>query len=191
MGQLPEEGMQEANDRGAKVCLNLGSAQIVSDQRSRLWRLLEARLITAIMMNETEASALCDCGDTTEEPTKSVAERACIQCCKYCDLVVVTLGSQGIWICNGAGANAELIEVTPLPSENVVDSTGAGDFFAGGFLAAWHRGLPSSECCRWGHAAAVEVLSCFGTDVGDNGWAQIRKTCTHSSGEKRKLESSP
>jgi len=47
-------------------------------------------------------------------------------------------------------------------SARVVDTTGAGDAYAAGFLAALTRKLPLAECGRWGAVAAAEVISHFG-----------------------------
>src|SRR5262249_39184042 len=44
----------------------------------------------------------------------------------------------------------------------VVNSVGAGDAFLGGFLAAWLRDLPLSECARWGNACGAIVVSRHG-----------------------------
>ena len=52
-------------------------------------------------------------------------------------------------------------EVAAVPTR-VVDTTGAGDAYAAGFLAALTRGLPLPECGRWGSVAAAEVISHFG-----------------------------
>ncbi|HEY4253763.1 MAG TPA: adenosine kinase [Roseomonas sp.] len=50
----------------------------------------------------------------------------------------------------------------PAEPARVVDSTGAGDAYAAGFLAALTRGRPVGECGRWGSIAAAEVISHFG-----------------------------
>ena len=58
-------------------------------------------------------------------------------------------------------AGAETHEVRAEPTK-LVDSTGAGDAYAAGFMAALTRGLPLPECGRWGSIAAAEVISHFG-----------------------------
>ena len=58
-------------------------------------------------------------------------------------------------------AAGEVIEVPAVPT-TLIDSTGAGDAYAAGFLAAHARGLPLAECGRWGGVAASEVISHFG-----------------------------
>lgn len=50
----------------------------------------------------------------------------------------------------------------PAQPTKLVDSTGAGDAYAAGFLAALTRGKPVGECGRWGAIAAAEVISHFG-----------------------------
>ena len=73
---------------------------------------------------------------------------------------MLTLGSEGLWTC----AHREL-QFHPVEPLDVVDSTGAGDFFAGGFLAAYLRALPLKSCVAWGSQAACQVLQTFGTDL--------------------------
>jgi sugar/nucleoside kinase (ribokinase family) len=46
--------------------------------------------------------------------------------------------------------------------ERVLDTTGAGDLFAAGFLFGYTRSLPLSECARIGSVAAAEVISHVG-----------------------------
>ena len=70
----------------------------------------------------------------------------------------MTRGPQGaIAICNGARAEAQA-----APVDKVIDTTGAGDLFAAGFLAARCRGRDLAECLRTGGVAAAEVISHFG-----------------------------
>lgn len=56
----------------------------------------------------------------------------------------------------------EVHVVDAAPVSRVVDTTGAGDLYAAGFLYGWTRGLPLAECARIGGVAAGEVISHFG-----------------------------
>jgi fructokinase len=69
----------------------------------------------------------------------------------------VTRSEKGSVIVAG-GATAE---VAAVPTK-VVDTTGAGDAYAAGFLAAHAKGLALAECGRWGSVAAAEAISHFG-----------------------------
>jgi sugar/nucleoside kinase (ribokinase family) len=55
-----------------------------------------------------------------------------------------------------------VVEVPATPVERIVDTTGAGDLFAAGFLAGRCRGRPLRGCLETGAIAAAEVISHFG-----------------------------
>jgi adenosine kinase len=76
------------------------------------------------------------------------------------DTVVVTLGEQGSRIHSAAGS---VVEVPPARADSVVDPTGAGDAYRGGFLVGWHRGLEPPVCGRLGSLAAVYAVERYGT----------------------------
>jgi sugar/nucleoside kinase (ribokinase family) len=75
-----------------------------------------------------------------------------------CHLAVVTVGAKGCLVV----APDEVIEVPAEPVERVLDTTGAGDLFAAGFLYGYTRDLPLDECGRIGSIAAAEVISHVG-----------------------------
>jgi fructokinase len=72
-------------------------------------------------------------------------------------LACLTRSEQGSIIVSGA----ETHQVAAVPTQ-VVDTTGAGDAYAAGFLAAYTQGLGLAEAGRWGSVAAAEVISHFG-----------------------------
>lgn len=168
LGDSLEAGAKEARRCGARIALNCGSRGLVSAHRDRLWALLRAGLCDALFMNADEADALCSCdGVAPASP-----EAACAAVAEVCDLVVVTLGVEGLWAADGRGAKPQRFSV--LPCSRVVDSTGAGDFFAGAFVAAWLRGLATADCAARGAAAAAAVLGIFGTEPPEEIWALMR-----------------
>jgi sugar/nucleoside kinase (ribokinase family) len=72
--------------------------------------------------------------------------------------VAVTRSEKGSLI----AAGAETFEVMPSPVEKVIDSTGAGDLYAAGFLFGHARGKSLPECGALGSLAAAEVISHMG-----------------------------
>ncbi|CAK9096621.1 Adenosine kinase 2 (AK 2) (Adenosine 5'-phosphotransferase 2) [Durusdinium trenchii] len=128
------------------------------------------KILRVLFLNEAEAEAL---GEGTLDP-----ETMCRQLGEHCELTVLTLGSQGLWTC--MAGSCEFHAVHPL--DEVVDSTGAGDFFAGGFLSAWLQQEKKSECIAWGVEAAQRVLQVFGTDLKE-GWLQLRELCRKADGK--------
>jgi len=73
------------------------------------------------------------------------------------DLVVMTFGVEGSLACDGAG-----ITRCPAFEVPVVDTTGAGDCFAAGFLTAYLRGLPLAQTLRYASAAAALSIQAYG-----------------------------
>jgi sugar/nucleoside kinase (ribokinase family) len=73
-------------------------------------------------------------------------------------LGVVTRGAEGAMTMT----REDTVSVPAFPIERLVDTTGAGDLFAGGFLFGLARGFPDKECLRLGALAAAEVIQHLG-----------------------------
>ncbi|WCN29399.1 carbohydrate kinase family protein [Thermococcus kodakarensis] len=74
-------------------------------------------------------------------------------------LVVITRGEKGVLVYDGSFREFPALPIKP---EEIVDPTGGGDAFAGGFLAGYSRGRPLEECVRLGLERAREVLKKWG-----------------------------
>jgi sugar/nucleoside kinase (ribokinase family) len=77
---------------------------------------------------------------------------------QHCEFAAVTVGARGSIIVTAD----ELIEVPAFPVRRVIDTTGAGDLYAAGFLYGLTRGKSLRECGRLGSVAASEVISHVG-----------------------------
>ena len=76
--------------------------------------------------------------------------------------VVIKLGAAGCHLAVHRGG----VHVPAYPAREVIDTTGAGDAFCGGFLTGLLRGLEAPDAARLGHAAAAQVIACRGGHAG-------------------------
>ncbi len=102
-----------------------------------------------LFLNETEAEHLF-----------GSVERAILRLSRVVETVVVTRGSKPAKVAHPEGV--EEVPPEPLPEEDVVDPTGAGDAFAAGFIDAMLDGLDPASCCERGHEIAAECLKVEG-----------------------------
>jgi fructokinase len=136
-----------AHQAGRKVAISLSDAFCVQRHRQAFRRFVreEADILFA---NESELLALYETDDFAEAAALVRGEVG---------LAALTRSEQGSLVVTEAASHA----VAAVPTK-VVDTTGAGDAYAAGFLAAHARGLPLAECGRWGSVAAAEVIAHFG-----------------------------
>lgn len=136
-----------AHAAGRKVSLTLSDPFCVGRHRAA-FRDLVRNEVDILFANEAELLSLYE----TEDFAAAVAAvRAEV------GLAAVTRSEKGSLVIAGDAAH----EVAAVPTE-VVDTTGAGDAYAAGFLAAHAKGLALPECGRWGSVAAAEAISHFG-----------------------------
>lgn len=137
-----------ARAAGKKVALTLSDLFCVERHRDS-FRHLVAGHVDILFSNEHEILALYE---STDLGTALEAAR------KACPIVVVTRGEIGSLI----AAEGKTVEVAPMPVDRVVDSTGAGDQYAAGFLFGHTRGRSLQECGALASLAAAEVISHMG-----------------------------
>jgi fructokinase len=141
-----------AHAAGRRVALTLSDSFCVGRHRTAFLDFI-VKNSDIVFANEAEALSLFQVNDV-EEATRAFAATG--------KLVALTRSEKGSRIiAPNAGQGAQVIEVPAVPT-TVIDTTGAGDAYAAGFLAAHARGLPLAECGRWGSVAASEAISHFG-----------------------------
>jgi sugar/nucleoside kinase (ribokinase family) len=138
-----------AHEAGRKVALSLSDAFCVDRWRDEFLQLMRSRTVDLIFANEAELHRLYQSSDVDAAIR---ALRADI------DIAVVTRGEKGCFVVNPEDIEA----VAAFPVERVVDTTGAGDLFAAGFLAGLARGADDRTCGRLGALAAAEVIQHLG-----------------------------
>jgi sugar/nucleoside kinase (ribokinase family) len=132
--------------KGGKFALSLSDPYWVDLKAAALGALLDD--VDILFGNEEEVTAM-----TGAELDLAMSELA-----HRCELVVVTRGPKGSLVV----ANNQVIEVPAHPVETVVDTTGAGDLFAAGFLYGLTHGYEPPDCAELGSLAAAEVIGHLG-----------------------------
>jgi len=127
----------------------LSDAFVVDRHRDDLNRLLDERRIDILFANQVEAESLGGASDF-ESAVAALKDRV--------DTLVVTRHEHGATGTRGS----ERADVPAEPIERLVDTTGAGDLFAAGFLAGEARGLRLEQSLRLGAISAAEVIQHYG-----------------------------
>ncbi len=137
-----------AHDAGRKVALTLSDPFCVDRHRDSFMELISGH-VDLLFANEVEICSLFE--------VKSFDE-ALQQTRGHCEIAALTRSEKGSVVI--AGDEVHVVDTEPV--EHVVDTTGAGDLYAAGFLHGYTRGKPLFDCGRLGAIAAAEVISHFG-----------------------------
>jgi len=138
-----------AHQAGRSVAFTLSESLCIPGRREGVQGMIDAGTVDLLFANEDEVMHLTASGDL---------ERALEQLSAKVATLIVTRGPAGaIGI-----ENKQRIEIPAAPVGKVVDTTGAGDLFAAGFLAARCRGHGLERCLQAGSLAAAEIISHFG-----------------------------
>lgn len=137
-----------ARANGGEVALSLSDAFCVERHRDSFQELVDGH-VDILFANEMEITSLYK-ANSFEEAAEQVRGR--------CRIAALTRSEQGSLILNGDGTHS----VEPFSLGALVDTTGAGDLYAAGFLYGYTRGKPLAECARIGGVAAGEVISHVG-----------------------------
>jgi adenosine kinase len=140
---------QIAHEAERTVALTLSDAFCVDRWRAEFLHLMRSRTVDLIFANEAELHSLYE---TSDFNTAVAALRADV------GTAVVTRSEKGCLVIGPEGTEA----VPAFPVERVVDTTGAGDLFAAGFLSGLARGADDRTCGRLGALAAAEVIQHLG-----------------------------
>lgn len=152
--------LNSAKAAGCSVSLDLASFEVVGATKDILNDILR-EYVDVVFANEEEAGALFD----SKDYEAMVADLA-----QMCDVAVVKLGKDGSLIQQGG----ELVRVAPNIVERAVDTTGAGDLWASGFLYGWLRDRPLAECGRNGSLLGAEIVQVMGAAIPTERWAAIK-----------------
>ena len=138
-----------AHEAGRSVAFTLSESLCIGDRREGVLGMIDGGIVDILFANEDEALFLTGRSDLDAALTELAAKVRTL---------VVTRGSAGAIGLDKDGR----AEISAAPVDKIVDTTGAGDLFAAGFLTACCRGHPLEHCLETGAIAAAEVISHFG-----------------------------
>ncbi|MDR1089582.1 MAG: adenosine kinase [Prevotella sp.] len=149
-----------AKEAGAKVILDLASYNVVEENRGFLLEIIP-EYADIVFANEEEARSLL--GLDPEEAVSALA--------KSTGIAIVKMGAKGSWIQQG-----EEKVLVPACSVNCVDTTGAGDLYAAGFIYGLIHHRPLAVSGQIGTTLAARVIQYIGAKVHDSEWEKVFDT---------------
>jgi len=141
--------IQIAHDAGRKVAFTLSDTFCISRHRADFLALIDGGALDILFANENELLSLVE-GADFDTAVDTIAAKV--------ETLVVTRGSHGAV----AVQKGERFSVPAEPIDRIVDTTGAGDLFAAGFLAGQAQGRSATDSLRMGAIAAAEIISHYG-----------------------------
>ena len=161
---LVEKAMQLAKEAGAAISFDLSSREIVEEYKKPIVELL-THYVDIAFANEEETYIL----------TGMAPERASALLRDLCSIAVIKAGSQGCWAAiKNQQAFHEAFQI------EIIDTTGAGDLFASGFLHGFLTDKSLDESLNYGARLASEVIQTLGAEIPEPKWQEIRKSLEQS-----------
>ena len=148
-----------AKEAGLQICLDMASYNIVEEDKE-FFSLLISKYVDIVFANEEEAKAF-----TGKEPKEALEIIG-----KLCSIAFVIIGCKGSLIRKGT----EEVRVSAIPVKKVIDTTGAGDYFAAGFLYGLTCGYSLEKCAKIGSILSGNVIQVIGTTISKERWDEIK-----------------
>ncbi len=157
--ELLEKALRLAKKSKLKICIDLSSFNIV-DQHKEFFLEIIRDYVDILFGNNQEASSL-----TGEKP-----EDAVVTLGKMSEIVIVKLGAEGSLI----RSEGKTIRIGVRPSKPI-DTTGAGDLYAAGFLYGLIHGMPMEKCGQFGAILSGKVIEVNGGKMDESTWENLRR----------------
>jgi sugar/nucleoside kinase (ribokinase family) len=153
--------MKAARASGAKISLDLASYTVVRESKTLLQGII-TDYVDILMANEDEALAYT--GHSNEV-------RALENLSDSVNIAILKVGERGSYVACGG----RVTTIKARLGKPAVDTTGAGDLWASGFLFGLVNGYPIEKCGEIGSACGYEVCQVVGASIPEEGWQRIRK----------------
>lgn len=158
---LAEKVARTARAAGCTISLELASFEVVNVARDWILGQLKEG-VHVVFANEDEIRALFQSDAPYEDQARRLAS--------FGGIGAVKIGKDGAWIAQGQ----DMHRIEPVKVGKVVDTTGAGDAWAGGFLYGYLRGLSLPSSGALGSALGAECVQHLGPAIPDLHWSRLR-----------------
>jgi sugar/nucleoside kinase (ribokinase family) len=154
---LIETACRIARKNNMKTALDLASYNVVDAKLSDFREIIE-KYVDIVFANKEEAKSFT--GLNPEDALNRISE--------LCDIAVIKVGKEGSLVKRGE----EKIKIGTIPVE-CIDTTGAGDLYASGFLYGYSKGLSLETCGLYGSVLAGHVIEIVGARMDEARWQRI------------------
>lgn len=154
---LIEEALKMAKSSGMTIALDLASYNVVEGNLDFL-KYIMSEYVDIVFANEEEARSFTNM--QPEEALKKMSEMT--------KIAVVKLGANGAIAKKGSESAC-----VGAYSANCLDTTGAGDLFASGFIYGLSENLPLEKCLYYGTVSAGKVIEFIGPRIDNTGWEEV------------------
>jgi sugar/nucleoside kinase (ribokinase family) len=156
---LVENACRIAKKHNMKIALDLASYNVVDAKLSDFKEIIE-NYVDIVFANEEEAKSFT--GFAPPEALNAISD--------LCEIAVIKVGKEGSLVKRGE----EIIKIGTLSVE-CIDTTGAGDLYASGFLYGYAKELSLNLCGQFGSVLAGHVIEIVGARMDETRWKKIMK----------------
>ncbi len=155
---LIEKAVKLAKEKGLTVTLDMASYNVVEENLEFLKEIL-TKYVDIVFANEEEAKSF-----TGKEP-----DDALVHFSELCDIAIVKIGKKGSMVKRGEDQHF----VAPIPVESI-DTTGAGDLYAAGFIYGLIKEFPLEKCGAIGSIIAGKTIEVVGPKMNEDKWTEVK-----------------
>ena len=157
--EMFEKALRLARNAGQKICLDLASYNVVEANVS-FFKTVISKYVDILFANEEEIKALTGMSpEAGANEVKSLVE-----------IAVIKIGAEGSYCVSDQGS----VRIGVRPS-NPIDTTGAGDLYAAGFIYGHIKGFDLETCGKMGAILGGRIIELYGAKMDESHWENLRK----------------
>ncbi|MFQ3360810.1 MAG: adenosine kinase [Alphaproteobacteria bacterium] len=156
--KIINKSVKESKKNGGYVALSLSDNICVDLYRKEIKKLIKEKSIDYLFGNKNEVSALLETNNT------NLMLNEALELSNYIGKIIITDGSNGSYLIE----NISIEHIKPVLHTQIIDTTGAGDLYASGFLKGIDMNLSGKECAYLGNLCGSEIIKVIGAKPDKN-----------------------